>query len=225
MRRPSARLGSVLLLAVVSLLPVHVASQTVDLRTLDLPEWTVEEVQRLGSLDGPHDAFVSPGPVEVDPEGRIHVLDVGLPALRIFDEDGRFLRQVGAQGDGPGEYLSPAAFGLRGDSIWVSDARSGRLTVFGPDGGVVATAGPPATGSAEDRVIPIHLFEGREFLALSPPGHLPGPWLPARASSGSTSPSCAWTKTGPGGIRWSRTLQRSPWSLCRAGPSGSASPS
>jgi hypothetical protein len=53
---------------------------------------------------------------------------------QIFDKGGKFLRDVGVRGRGPGEFQSPVgAFLVPGDSVVVLDQMNMRATVIGPD--------------------------------------------------------------------------------------------
>jgi hypothetical protein len=64
------------------------------------------------------------------PDGRVLVTDGGsLPNRAVFllGANGRLRRQVGQQGDGPGEYRSPAAlFAVGGNETLLIDAQTGR---------------------------------------------------------------------------------------------------
>lgn len=66
---------------------------------------------------------------------EILVLDTQVPAIRVFDYDGSFLRNIGAAGQGPGEYSMP--FSIGGDPkgrLVVADAGNGRISFFELDG-------------------------------------------------------------------------------------------
>jgi len=64
-------------------------------------------------------------------DGRIAVLDGGSRQLRFFDAQGRFLRAVGAEGEGPGEFRNPTRLRRTpGDSLQVWDATLARLSFF-----------------------------------------------------------------------------------------------
>ena len=107
----------------------------------------VEEMS-IGALDGPDEftfGFISQ--MLPDASGGLYLFDGNAPALRYYDADGRFVRKVGGEGAGPGEYQD-AVLGLafRGDgrlAMW--DARNGRLNVYNPDGSY-ADAWPVASG-------------------------------------------------------------------------------
>ena len=60
--------------------------------------------------------------------------------LRIYDEDGGFVRRLGQEGEGPGEFSSaPTIAGLSGDTVFAFDVGSSRVTVF-TLGGVLVEA-------------------------------------------------------------------------------------
>ena len=94
------RLRAVFRVALVALAPVcwaAVASaQPAELRF-------VQEL-RIGRVDGSGpDVFAEIHDLAVDAAGRIYVLDPGWQDVRLFDRDGRFIRQLAPEGDGPGE--------------------------------------------------------------------------------------------------------------------------
>jgi hypothetical protein len=77
-----------------------------------------------------------PGPplsVTVDAQGRFW-LYFREEAPWIYDQSGKFVRQIGRRGEGPGEFKNPF-YGVRitGDSIVVLDAELGRATVISPN--------------------------------------------------------------------------------------------
>lgn len=71
---------------------------------------------------------------------RIYVLDASVPAVRIYDDTGRHVMDVGAEGDGPGEFRRPDALLVAGDGrIFVRDSNQGRITIFDAEGALVET--------------------------------------------------------------------------------------
>lgn len=63
----------------------------------------VEEL-RLGRTEGSGpDIFANIDDLAIDADGRIFVVDVGWKDVRLFDRDGRFVRRLAREGDGPGE--------------------------------------------------------------------------------------------------------------------------
>lgn len=144
------------------------AQEPTDLRRIDLPSWTLEETLRLGSLDGRWDAFVSPRlPIE-GPNGELVLLDQGLPAVRVFGREGEHLRDLGGEGEGPGEFVSPASIGAHDDRVWIADPRQRRFTEFHIDGRVLRTETLPAAGPSR-LAIPVERTDGGRYVALDPP--------------------------------------------------------
>ncbi len=68
-------------------------------------------------------------------DDRIYVLDGQVPAVRVYDFNGRHLMDMGGPGDGPGEFRFPDHLAIGPDgAIYVRGGMSGRLTIFEPDG-------------------------------------------------------------------------------------------
>ncbi|MFC1553474.1 BF3164 family lipoprotein [candidate division KSB1 bacterium] len=63
------------------------------------------------------------------------ICDEGDRCLYVYDKNGRFIRQIGQQGQGPGEFSRPNYFTIdESGNIFVLDTRNSRITVFKPDG-------------------------------------------------------------------------------------------
>lgn len=116
-----------------------------------------EPVVTIGRVEGPEETiFGDVTSVAADGDGRIYVADRIGSLLRVYGADGRFLRQIGREGRGPGEYESPVdlAFGPEG-RLYVRDAN--RVTVLAPAGragvadSVVATWPIPGLANLESR--------------------------------------------------------------------------
>jgi len=68
-------------------------------------------------------------------DDRIYVVDVQVPAVRVYDHDGNFIRNLGRLGQGPGEYQYPAV--VAADSTgraFVLTSHNGRINVYSPTG-------------------------------------------------------------------------------------------
>ncbi|UCF18785.1 MAG: hypothetical protein JSU87_12700 [Gemmatimonadota bacterium] len=80
-----------------------------------------------------------------DERGRVYVLELTPPELRLYDaDDGRFLGALGREGDGPGEYRHPIGMALNGGGTAAVLAVSGRVTFWDSGSELlgIATAGP-----------------------------------------------------------------------------------
>ncbi len=78
--------------------------------------------------------FENPSTVTCDPEGNIYVVDFGALDIKKFDARGKFVKTIGREGQGPGEFggLYYATFAK--DRLIVWDSGNRRLCAFTPDG-------------------------------------------------------------------------------------------
>lgn len=94
----------------------------------------LEELFRVGSLSGTYDSFGRVMSTALSPSGRLYVADDKQHTVIAFDSRGRFLRNLGRRGGGPGEFEQPWLVAVDPfDSIYVWDAAQARVSVFGPD--------------------------------------------------------------------------------------------
>ncbi len=114
---------------------------TIVVRTISGSVWGVpmelEIDLSIGTLEG--DSTLMFGFIQemaVDADGGIYAFDGQQPALRYFDARGEYVRTLGREGSGPGEYRD-VALGLavrRDGRVVMRDPRNGRLNVYAPDG-------------------------------------------------------------------------------------------
>jgi hypothetical protein len=92
----------------------------------------------------------------------IYVLDRQVRALRAFDHDGRWLRDVGRIGQGPGEFERPDAVLVGEDGrVFVFEGRNARINIYSPDGEALETwTMDPRFGST------LELGDGGDFFAM-----------------------------------------------------------
>jgi hypothetical protein len=97
--------------------------------------WRVEEVVRIGSLDGGGlETLGGISAIEVDGNGNIVVFDPLANELRIFSPDGHPQRSVGRAGQGPGEFQSVLGVSYAPDGdLWIVDGRNLRYTILSPE--------------------------------------------------------------------------------------------
>ncbi len=97
---------------------------------------TIERVLQLGQLDGPPEyAFGSWISVAPAADGSFYVCDAVDVTIRLYDATGVFVRAVGRQGAGPGEYRDCMPMVVAADgTLSVSDAANGRIARFAGDG-------------------------------------------------------------------------------------------
>lgn len=101
---------------------------------------TVTEVWRIGSQAG--DAATQFGAIsslDVGADGNVYVLDTQAREIRVFDQTGQHLHNIGGPGTGPGE-LGQALVSVMltpGDTVLVPDIMQQRVIRYAPDGTTV----------------------------------------------------------------------------------------
>lgn len=132
-------------ITIAALLLTADAEQPQGIRSTAAPAWgtdvrLVEEL-RIGALeDAEHYMFGRIAAVALGPDGSVYVADSQVPVIRMYDARGRFVRDIGREGEGPGEYRSIGGMrGLPDGRLALWDNRNGRITVIRPDGGHDAT--------------------------------------------------------------------------------------
>jgi hypothetical protein len=82
---------------------------------------------------GPY-LFSSINGIEVS-DKYIYVLDSKMAKVNVYDLKGRFIREIGRKGEGPGEFMIPGSFYLsdKGD-LYIYDLQRKRISVFSHEG-------------------------------------------------------------------------------------------
>ncbi len=94
--------------------------------------WRMIETGRFGGGDGPGE-LINPGSIGVDGAGRVYVVDTKPSVIKVYDTAGAFVRTIGREGAGPGEFRA-AFMAVRGDRIIVHDPQQSRTSVFDTTG-------------------------------------------------------------------------------------------
>lgn len=85
--------------------------------------------------------FESPSTLTCDPAGNIYVADSGAKNIKKFDAQGRFLKTIGREGQGPGEFGGLYYSTFAKDHLVVWDSGNRRLCAFTADGEFVTSTG------------------------------------------------------------------------------------
>jgi hypothetical protein len=110
--------------------------------------WHVVEELRIGTAaGGAQEEFHIIWDIAVDAGGRVYVLD-NSKQIRVFDENGAYIRSMSRLGHGPGELWGPIGMGWDNDAnIWVADPGNSRWTVFDTAGGYLYDHHRPILGA------------------------------------------------------------------------------
>lgn len=130
-RTRASRVSTILLL--VGLVPAPGFGQ--------VPQWFLgERTASIGDQAGEGQELFWVRDATVAPDGRILVLDGGSHSIRVYSGDGVFIRAVGGEGDGPGEYRGPWTFRrLESGDLLIYDRVAQRLTRLDESLDVVGT--------------------------------------------------------------------------------------
>jgi len=111
--------------------------------------WTLspEPILDIGVVEGDPEYLLS-GVEDVArrPDGQVVVVNRRPLEIRVYDGEGRFLRSVGQEGEGPGEFLDIYGVILRPADETAVVSFPQRLTTFGPSGAVVEEVSLPVLG-------------------------------------------------------------------------------
>jgi hypothetical protein len=113
--------------------------------------------------------------VLVDAVGVSYLLDTQLNEIRVFSPTGEFLRSLGRNGEGPGEFVNGMhLFFLPGDKIGVAQMMPSRIAVLGTGGeGFTDLHVPGAEGGSFSMIQGARSANGHCVLAVVTP--IPGP--------------------------------------------------
>ena len=90
---------------------------------------TLVEESRFQGEDGTPSELGQPRSVAVDDWGRVYVVDAKPAAIKLFGPDGDFIRTIGREGEGPGEFRV-GFIAVRGEHLVLHDPQIGRTSVF-----------------------------------------------------------------------------------------------
>lgn len=78
--------------------------------------------------------FLGYGDIVVDDSGNVYILDSKARHIKKFDAGGKFLKLIGREGQGPGEFTRPSKLVCSGDKLVAWDMMAFRFSLFTLDG-------------------------------------------------------------------------------------------
>jgi len=112
-----------------------------------LPQWDAVEELRIGGAGDPAQALSQVDQAVVDEDGDIYVLQSLEGRVKVFDDEGNFVRVIGERGTGPGQFDRAFGMGFVADTLYVIDFGLRRVSYFSEDGELLRThqvSPPPA---------------------------------------------------------------------------------
>lgn len=96
----------------------------------------LDELWRIGGdTDNDDEFFGVISRVTTDPDGNVYLLDSQLSEVKVFSPEGEYLRTIGREGEGPGEFRRPQdMFFLPDGNLGVLQLAPGRIIMFTLDG-------------------------------------------------------------------------------------------
>ena len=91
--------------------------------------------------------------IAIDRSNNVYLLDIQLNQVMVFDREGTFLRTIGREGEGPGEFRRPSSFFITPEGkIAVVQAMPGKIVLLNPDGTPAGEFKTPAAGDGGMRM-------------------------------------------------------------------------
>lgn len=108
----------------------------------DIQQWELVPVRTLlvpDSPEAPGGGFLDPDQMALDGVGRLYVTERNAPFVRVFAADGTFLRTLGKEGEGPGEFAMISGIAVRSDTVFIRDMRLSRTTLVDSAGALLGS--------------------------------------------------------------------------------------
>lgn len=96
----------------------------------------MEEMWRLGGDTDDEDQFFGViSDIEIDDKGNVYLLDSQLAEVKIYTNDGEFIRSIGREGEGPGEFRRPSSlFFTKDGNVGVIQTIPAKIAILTPEG-------------------------------------------------------------------------------------------
>jgi hypothetical protein len=106
---------------------------------LDSGQWSLVHERDVRPGEGMPGELLDPQDLALADDGTLYVVEQSPAIVNVYGPDGAWLRSIGREGDGPGEFRV-GFIGLAGDMLVLQDPRNSRAITFRTgDGSVVAT--------------------------------------------------------------------------------------
>lgn len=120
--------GSATNSVVVDTLPGGIP-RTMSSAPLEPGKWSLELAREIQPASDAPGELMQPQTLALADDGSLIVADTRPAVLKVYAPDGRFVRTIGGEGAGPGEFRA-AFIAVRGDTLVVQDPMNSRLTLI-----------------------------------------------------------------------------------------------
>lgn len=96
-------------------------------------EIIIRKEQMFGGIENNQVALGHIGDVAVDESGRVFISDTQKKTIHVFNSDGQYIKQMGGEGMGPGEYGHIFDMKIQGDKLFAFDPTFFRINFYSPD--------------------------------------------------------------------------------------------
>ncbi len=104
----------------------------------DSTSWRLVEDMVIAPDEGSPGELSDINAVAADAAGNVYVFQRSPALIRVYGPDGEWIRDIGREGDGPGEYRQ-GMFGIHHDTLFIQDPNNTRLTTFLASGEFIAS--------------------------------------------------------------------------------------
>jgi hypothetical protein len=96
----------------------------------------MEELWELGGeTDDEEEFFGIIADIEIDGEGNVYLLDAQLAEVKIYTANGEYVRSIGREGEGPGEFRRPSAmFFTKDGNVGIMQTIPAKIVLLSPEG-------------------------------------------------------------------------------------------
>jgi len=103
-----------------------------------MPEIIIDDASMGGK-----DYFAGPDDIALDAKGAVYVCDMTAHNIKKFDAEGRFLKTIGKQGQGPGDFDMPIEIEIVDGHLYVRELNNKRFSILNLEGAFIKSVSLP----------------------------------------------------------------------------------
>jgi len=87
--------------------------------------------------------------IDVDHSGRVYIADQQENDIKVFNNEGEFVRTIGRSGDGPGEFRQISSMQIENNTLWIHDNNLKRISAYDIETGLFNNGVPVAANQSD----------------------------------------------------------------------------